>query len=64
MKNVIIDTAINLSGFARYDVRNGDERTLTVAELISQLSACDPDALVFVKDGCIDGAVAGVLCDE
>lgn len=60
-KYVDILTAIDRYGYAHKDVLDGVETTLTVRQLIEQLSTCDPDALVFIRDGYTDGAVSGVF---
>ena len=59
-KYIDILTTIDCAGYAHDDVLDGAENTLTVRQLIDQLSTCDPDALVFIRDGYIDGSVSGV----
>ena len=59
-KYIDILTTIDCAGYSHGDVLDGAENTLTVRQLIDQLNACDPDALVFIRDGYIDGAVSGV----
>ena len=59
-KYVDILTTIDCAGYAHDDVLDGTEKTLTVRQLIDQLSTCDPDALVFIRDGYIDGSISGV----
>lgn len=59
-KYVDIMTTIDHAGYAHKDVLDGAESTLTVRQLIEQLSTCDPDALVFIRDGYMDGFVSGV----
>ena len=59
-KYIDILTTIDCAGYSHDDVLDGAENTLTVRQLIDQLNACDPDALVFIRDGYIDGAVSGV----
>ena len=59
-KYVDILTTIDHAGYAHKDVLDGVETTLTVRQLIDQLNACDPDALVFIRDGYIDGSISGV----
>lgn len=61
MKYVDIMTAIDCNGYAHTDVEDGSESTLTVQQLIDQLSNCDPDALVFIRYGYTDGTVSGVF---
>lgn len=59
-KYVDILTTIDHTGYVHKDVLDGAENTLTVRQLIDQLNACDPDALVFIRDGYMDGSVSGV----
>ena len=59
-KYVDILTTIDHAGYAHKDVLDVVETTLTVRQLIDQLSTCDPDALVFIRDGYMDGSVSGV----
>ena len=59
-KYIDILTTINHAGYAHDDVLDGVENTLTVRQLIDQLSTCDPDALVFIRYGYEDGTVSGV----
>lgn len=59
-KYVDILTTIDHAGYAHNDVLDGAENTMTVRQLIDQLSTCDPDALVFIRDGYMDGSVSGV----
>ena len=59
-KYIDILTTIDCAGYAHDDVLDGAENTLTVQQLIDQLSTCDPDALVFIRDGYIDGSISGV----
>lgn len=59
-KYIDILTTIDRYGYAHDDVLDGAENTLTVRQLIDQLSTCDPDALVFIVDGYMDGSVSGV----
>ena len=59
-KYIDILTTIDCAGYAHDDVLDGAENTLTVRQLIDQLSTCDPDALVFIRNGYIDGSISGV----
>lgn len=59
-KYIDILTIIDCAGYAHDDVLDGAESTLTVRQLIDQLSTCDPDALVFIRDSYMDGSVSGV----
>lgn len=59
-KYIDILTTIDCAGYAHNDVLDGAESTLTVRQLIDQLSTCDPDALVFIRDSYMDGSVSGV----
>ena len=61
MKNVDILASIDRTGYAHMDVYNGEAKTLTVGELIAKLEACDPDALVMLRDGYTDGVVTDVV---
>lgn len=54
-------TTIDRTGYAHMDVGNGEAKTLTVGELIAKLEACDPDALVMLRDGYTDGVVTDVV---
>lgn len=59
-KYIDILTTIDHAGYAHYDVLDGAESTLTIRQLIDQLSTCDPDALVFIRYGYEDGTVSGI----
>lgn len=59
-KYIDILTTIDRYGYAHKDVLDGAENTLTVRQLIEQLNACDPDALVLIRDAYIDGSISGV----
>lgn len=59
-KYIDILSTIDHAGYTHKDVLDGAENTLTVRQLIDQLSTCDPDALVFIRDGYMDGSVSGV----
>lgn len=59
-KYIDILTTIDCAGYAHDDVLDGAESTLTVRQLIDQLSTCVPDALVFIRDSYMDGSVSGV----
>lgn len=59
-KYIDILTTIDRTGYAHKDVLDGAESTLTVRQLIDQLSTCDPGALVLIRDGYMDGSVSGV----
>lgn len=50
MNSICIISGYPYGGMAQYAVHNGEAETLTVAELIAQLSRLPADAQVFLGD--------------